>query len=144
MLFSVAGLFFMQRDLGSRHLIVFMPALAGLSTLALALWDTKIKQQSGHSSARAVSLAVLMAVLVVTRWLPANLNQIRRSERQTEAVVSYLQEQTTPGTIILADYLELNFLSRRPTLPIAAGLYHASTASGQITANELIAELAPN
>ncbi len=140
---GVIGLFFMQRALGERHLLVFMPALAALSAAALASWEAEIERRITRPSARATSLLALVALLVVLRWLPTNLAHVRRNERQTDTVVSYLQEQTAPDAVVLSDYLELNFLSRRPTLAIAAGLHHTSAASGQIKASELTAQLGP-
>lgn len=125
------GFLLVRRELGMRHCLAFLPALAGLGAAALTLpWRSK---------ARIVGSLLTLALVIP--WLPANLGLVRRVEHQTADLVAALQEQTTPDTVILADYLELNFLSQRRTVPIAAGLHHASAASGQITATALIEQL---
>lgn len=129
---ALLGLLLIRRELGMRHFLIFLPAFAGLSASLLAT----IRRAGG----RLVGAAFILVLILP--WLPVNLSQAARFDHWTGEVVSALKEWTAPDTVVLSDYLEINFLARRPTVPIAAGLHHTSAASGQITAKLLIQQLA--
>jgi len=130
-LVPILGLLFIRRDLGTRHFLIFLPALAGLSGAGMAIiWPARWRIGGA-----------LLALALVAPWVPADRQIAQRVERQTAEVVALLQQRTRHETIVLADYLELNFLSQRRTIPLAAGLHHTSAASGQITAEALIEQL---
>jgi hypothetical protein len=62
-------------------------------------------------------------------------------EDGTNALVSYIKENTDKDDYVMCDYAELNFYAKRKTTPKVAGMSKAAVDCGGINSDRLINEL---
>lgn len=123
---------FLSRELWTRHLLYLAPALAVLLVIGLE----HLLDWEGRAY---LPWAIIGAVIVP--WYYGDSIVANYTENGTQQIADFIAGQTAPGEYVLADYSELNFYARRPTGYAAAALSAGAAESGQITGEELIAEM---
>ncbi|MGQ9630361.1 MAG: ArnT family glycosyltransferase [bacterium] len=131
-LLMVFSLLLLPRPFFLRYLIAAIPLLAvlGVSTIA------ELSRHRRLLPILAVSLT-LIPMADVSSFDPRKFTQWDAGARE---LVEFIKENTDEGDYVLSDYTSFNFLSGRRAPPRLTDVSETMTLSGQITAEDVIAE----
>jgi 4-amino-4-deoxy-L-arabinose transferase-like glycosyltransferase len=121
-----------SRGLMPRHLMYLIPVFVIYFAHALCPL---------LSLPRRSPLLVMVVGAVILPWVVQDGFWLNSADRDTWAVVDYIQTHTEPTDVVLADYPEINFYARRPTTYHGSSLSGGAVSGGQTSGAILVEEL---
>lgn len=140
-----------SRGLDVRHLTYLSPTLATLIAVVLVQLLCVQRRIGGQRppwpalAAALVPIAVAVLTYAMARpWIARDSSIGDQQEDVSSRIAPLIQSLADSGEQVMADYPGLNFMARRRSTYWAGGISGGATTSGQIGADELIADLEQN
>ena len=130
-----------SRPLHPRYFMFLVPVVALLLALEVNKLFSKITlEQPRLTNYFAPSIFVFIAFSALTTW-PSISQHLTRKENDTLRLAQFIQTNTAPDDVVVADYAALNFHARRQSIHEASIIAGGQIDSGAVTGALLIDRL---
>lgn len=122
----------LSRELYPRLLLYLTPSLVVLFVLSYKLFQKK----------KYHYILYLLILLIFFRpWIFSVYTNAVRSEKDTMAVVDFIQSHTQPADLVVSDYQELNFFSKRASTRLGSEISYVVVTGGLFSVQDYISNI---